>query len=75
MARTREENFVIELDKILEDGEWVTILSLEKKFGLKSKVLKSLLHQLTRANFIKKNKAQEVSITQHGRSLVSELTS
>jgi predicted transcriptional regulator len=75
MARTREENFVIELDKILKDGEWVTVSSLEQKFGLKSKVLKSLLHQLTRANFIKKNKAQEVSITPHGRSLVSELTS
>jgi predicted transcriptional regulator len=73
VAKTKEENFLIKLDQNLEDGEWIALSLLSTEWNMTSKYLKNIINQLAQANFIKKNKDEEICITPHGRKLAENL--
>ena len=73
LAKTKEENFLIKLDRDLADGEWIALSLLSTEWNMTSKYLKNIINQLAQANFIKKNKDEEISITPHGRQLATSL--
>ena len=76
MAKTKEEKFLIKLCQIDQDSNLSHFNALEvgSSIGQAPKLVKHTVRMLAQCNFIKKINEDEISITENGIKLASELS-
>jgi len=76
-GKTKDERYILKLyDMATERGDPMSTLNrndVGASIGFSPKVVKTICVLLGQANFIRKESADEISLTRHGISLVEDL--